>query len=80
MARVGETVKVYYIENQDISGGRWYVKDQYGDNLNSFSKKKQAVLAAKRFTKDRAKATGVKSKLVIEKKDGSIARSHTYKP
>lgn len=80
MARVGETTTVYYIENQDISGGRWYVKDQYGENLNSFSKKEQAVLAAKRFTKDRATATGAPAKLVIKKKDGSISKSHKYKP
>lgn len=80
MAGLGEKVTVYYIENRDIRGGRWYFKDNFGDELNSFSKKATAVTAAKRFAKDRAKAIGAVVRLDIEKKDGSLSKSHKYTP
>lgn len=60
-----ETITVYYIPNQINNDGRWYIKDYFGEVLNSFSKKKQAKRAAKRFAKDRAKASGSTVKLKI---------------
>ena len=80
MARVGETVSVIYVKNQDFGGGMWYVQDQYKDIIGDHNTKKQAVTAAKRFTKDRATATGVKARLEIKKKDGSLSKVHTYEP
>ena len=80
MARVGEIVSVIYESNQDFEGGMWYVEDNYKDIIGEHTTKKQAVTAAKRFTKDRATATGVKARLEIEKKDGSLSKVHTYEP
>lgn len=80
MARVGETISVIYVSNKDFEGGMWYVEDQYKDIIGEHTTKEEAVLSAKRFAKDRATATGAKSRLEIEKKDGSISKVHTYEP
>lgn len=80
MAGLGETITVYYLENQDIQGGRWYIKDNFGDILNSFSKKKNALSNARQFAKDRAKSIGAVVKLDVMKKDGSFSQSHKYTP
>lgn len=80
MAGLGEKITVYYLKNQDIQGGRWYIKDNFGEILNSFSKKKNAISNARRFSKDRAKAIGAVVKLNIMNKDGSHSKTHKYTP
>lgn len=80
MVGLGEKITVYYIKNQDISGGRWYIKDNFGDILNSFSKKRTAVDNARQFAKDRAKSIGANVRLVIMNKDGSHSKTNDYKP
>lgn len=75
-----ETITVYYLKNQDVSGGRWYVKDYFGEILGDYSKKRSALDSARQFAKDRAKASGAATKLVIKNKDGSVSDSHKYRP
>lgn len=76
----GEKITVFYLENQDIRGGRWYIKDNFGDILNDFSKKKNAVSSARQFSKDRAKSIGDNVRLVIMNKDDSHSKTQDYKP
>lgn len=76
MAKIGETIHVVYESQSNM----WYVEDQYGDIVGEHTTKKEAVLPAKRLAKDRATATGVKTRLEIEKTDGSLSKVHEYEP
>lgn len=80
MAGLGEKVTVFYLKNQDVPGGRWYLKDNFGEVLNTYSHKKSAVEQARQFSKDRAKSIGDVVKLVIMNKDDSVGKTHKYTP
>ncbi len=69
-----ESIVVYYIENRDTGGGRWYVKDSYGEVLGDYRTKKPAVKDARKEAKRRASNRGEVHLRVRNKNDVTIAR------